>query len=305
MIFQHLKTSFVYLRRSPFQAMAAISVLGLTFFVATLIALLVYSSSQVLRDFETRPQVIAFLKKDAPTADGEALRDKLQNDTRLRDVKLVTKEEAVEIYKSATSDNPLLGELVSPSIFPASIEFSVTDLSFADKVIEEIKSETIVDNIGFTASLEGESSIDEVLTRLKSIAYYIRVGGLIAVAILAATSFLVLMVVISMRIQTRRSEIETLSLIGATRGFIRTPIIFEAINYAILGSIVGWIGALVLVLYSTPSILAYFGTIPVLPQDSLEFFGLLSLILLGEVIIALIIALMGSVAAVSRALGSK
>src|SRR5688572_6748548 len=122
MIIQHFKTSFQYIRRAPFQALAAIAVLSLTFFVGTLIALLVYSSNQVLRAFETRPQVIAFLKKDSLEEEFMALQQKLKSDERLHDVKLVSKEEALEIYKSATSDNPLLGELVSPSIFPASIE---------------------------------------------------------------------------------------------------------------------------------------------------------------------------------------
>ena len=58
----HINTSLRNIRRSPFQAMAAMSVLALTFFVTTLIAILVYSSSQVISYFETRPQIIAFLK---------------------------------------------------------------------------------------------------------------------------------------------------------------------------------------------------------------------------------------------------
>ena len=60
----HLKTARDHIRRAPFQALAAIFVLTLTFFVTTVLAVLVYSSGQVLRYFETRPQIIAFLKND-------------------------------------------------------------------------------------------------------------------------------------------------------------------------------------------------------------------------------------------------
>src|SRR3972149_7426680 len=125
----HFKVALDSIRRSPFQAIACISTLAVTFFVATIISVLVYSSSQILSYFETRPQVIAFLKSDASQEAINAFRNRLTSDQSLKDVRYVSKEDALSIYKNATSDNPLLGELVSPSIFPASLEFSVKDLS--------------------------------------------------------------------------------------------------------------------------------------------------------------------------------
>ena len=108
------------IRRTPFQAIAAVLVLAVTFFVATVIAVLIYSSAEVLSYFETRPQVIAFLKSDAKDTDIRILETKIRSDSRVKDVKFVSKEDALLIYKNATSDNPLLGQLVSPSIFPSS-----------------------------------------------------------------------------------------------------------------------------------------------------------------------------------------
>ncbi|KKU22827.1 MAG: hypothetical protein UX34_C0020G0001, partial [Candidatus Woesebacteria bacterium GW2011_GWF1_46_13] len=151
----HLKTALDYIKRSPFQALAALFVLTLTFFVGTILAVLVYSSANLLNYFETRPQIITFLKDEITPENVSALQNKLSADVRVKDVRYVSKEEALEIYKQATSDNPLLSELVSPTIFPASLEFSVTDLSFAQEVINEIKEEGIVDSVGFTASLGG------------------------------------------------------------------------------------------------------------------------------------------------------
>src|SRR6266404_4716225 len=111
----YIKTALSNIRRSPFQAVAAVMVLTVTFFVATVIALLIYSSAQVLNYFETRPQVIAFLKSDTAQSDIDKLQNKLKADSRVKDVKFVSKDQALTIYKSATSGNPLLGQLVSPS----------------------------------------------------------------------------------------------------------------------------------------------------------------------------------------------
>ena len=222
----HLKTALSYIRRSPFQAMAAVSVLSLTFFIATLLAVLIYASNQVLVHFETRPQVIAFLKDEATTEQITNLQRKLSGDERVGDISFVTKEEAFTIYKDATSDNPLLAELVSPSIFPASLEFSLKDLQYARQVVEEIKQEAIVESVGFTASIGGEDNLNDVVENLKTATLYIRIGGISLVAILTGASFLVLMVVIGLRITTRKNEIEILDLLGATGGFILAPLVF-------------------------------------------------------------------------------
>ena len=301
----HTKTAFDYIRRSPFQALAAVFVLAITFFVTTLLAVLVYSSNNVIRYFETRPQVIAFLKDEITTEQIANLQNKLIADERVKDVRYVSKEEALSIYKSATSDNPLLSELVSPSIFPASLEFSLKDLTQAQEIIDEVKTSEIVDQVGFTASLGGESNLEDVVERLKNIAYYLRVGGGIFVGLLITTSFLVLIIIIGMRMSIKKGEIEVLDLIGATPGFIRNPILIEALMYSLTGVIIGWLLNFILFLYLTPSIIGYFAEVPVLPRDTIELVGLFGIILGIEVVIGSFLALTGSMLAISRARKSK
>ncbi|MEK7536338.1 MAG: permease-like cell division protein FtsX [Patescibacteria group bacterium] len=298
----HTKTAIEAIKRSPFQAVSAIFVLALTFFVATTVSILVYSSSKALSYFETRPQIISFLKSETGSDAITALQNKLALDARVKDVKYVPKEEALEIYKKATEDNPLLAELVSPSIFPASLEFSVTDLKLAEEVINEIKNEAIVEQVGFTANIGGEKSLSDVVSRLKTISYYLRVGGIVFVGALAITSFLVLLVIISMRMTSRKGEIEILSLIGATPAFIRSPIVLEGVFYSLIGVISGWTLSFIFWLYVSPSLLSYFGSIPVLPKEPLSFFLLFAAILGTEIVIGFTIAITGSLIAVKRSL---
>jgi cell division transport system permease protein len=297
----HLKTAWNTMRRSPFQAMSAVFVLTLTFFVITVLSVLVFASSQVIKHFETRPQIIAFLTTEAKEEEIAGLQQKLVNDTRVKQVKYITKDEALKIYKEATSENPLLSELVSPSIFPASLEISLQDLSYAQEVIDQVKADPTVSDVGFTASLKGQSSLGDVVSRLRNVTWYLRVGGAALAIFLAGTSFLVLVVIIGMRMTSRRGEIEILKLIGATSGFIRNPIILEAIMYAVLGTLLGWVLAFMLVLYSTPSLLVYFKDIPILPKDTLHLFSLFGIILATELVISIFLALFGSTIALSRA----
>lgn len=297
----HLKTALDYIRRAPFQALSAIAVLTLTFFVATMVAVIAYSSGNLLKYFETRPQIIAFLKSEVSPEQVAALQNRLAADARVKDVRYVSKEEALSIYKKATSDNPLLSELVSPDIFPASLEFSLTNLSYAEETINEVKKEDIVDQVGFTASLGGESTLQDVVSRLKTLTWYLRLGGGVLVGMLGAVSFLVLIVIIGMRMATRKGEIEILNLIGATPGFIRSPIVLEALIYCFVGVFLGWLLAFLLWLYATPNIIAYFGDIPILPKATADFVALFGIILAGELGVGSALALIGSMLAVSRA----
>lgn len=297
----HLKTALKNIRRTPFQALAAIFVLFVTFFVSSVLIIFIYTSNQLLKYYETRPQIIVFLKDDAKEEDIGALKSQLDNDDRLKKVIYVTKEEALEIYKKATKDNPLLSELVSPSVFPASLEFSVTDLSYAEQVISEVKTKEIVDEVGYTASLGGEESLTDVVSRLRQIAYYIRLTGGIFIGFLLGTSLILMMVIIGMKMSTRRGEIEILDLIGAAPSFIRAPVFLEALIYTFVGVISGWFVSFLLVLYLAPSIDKYFDDIPILPSDILKLLGLFALVLAIEIVVGLMLSLAGSVLAVARA----
>ena len=295
------KSAITSIKRFPFQALAAIFLLTVTFLVVTILSVVSYSSSKVIKYFETRPQVIAFLKDTAVAGTISALQHKLQNDVRIKEVKYVSKEEALSIYKDATVDNPLLGELVNPSIFPASLEFSLSNLSYAQEVIEEVKKEGIVDSVGFTASLGGEKSLGDVVNRLRNITFYLKLGGGFFALLLVGTSFLVLVVTLGMRIASRRQEVEILNLIGAKKSFIKKPIIIESIIYVLVGVTLGWLITLIAILYVAPSAINYFGEIPILPRDPLMLFSLFGIILLAEAVTGILLATLGSNLALSRA----
>lgn len=297
----HLKTAWNNIRRSPFQAMAATFVLSVTFFVVTVLSILIYSFSEVIKYFETRPQVIAFVKEDASFEDLTVFQEKIQSDSRISAIKYVSKEDALKIYKEATSGEPLLSELVDPSIFPASYEVSITKLEYTQNVIDEISSEPIIDSVGYTAaSLKDPESLQLVIDKLKTATMYVRYGGGAFALFLTGTSFLVLMVIISMRMASRKNEVEILDLIGATPGFIRSPILIEGLFYAVFGTIIGWFMGFLLVLYATPHVIAYFKDIPLLPTDTTTLFGIFGVILGVELFISILLALVGTLIAVSR-----
>ncbi|MDO8452264.1 MAG: permease-like cell division protein FtsX [bacterium] len=297
---QHFDIAFKHIRRAPYQALAAIATMVFTFFVATVLAVLAYASTATLKYFETRPQVIAFLKDDITADQISSLQRKLEEDVRLKNVKYVTKDQALKIYKEATSDNPELSALVSPKVFPASLEFTVIDLSFTENVLKEIEGEPVIKQVVFTASLGDTKNYSEVIQNLQRVTYYIRVGGASILLFLLASSLLVLLVIIGMRISSRREEIEILQLIGATPGFIRMPFVIEGIFYSIGGAFVGWVTSSLLLIYLIPFASKYFGEITIFPESATGLLFLFGIILGAEILLGIILGTTGSLIAIKR-----
>lgn len=300
MLSVHFRTAIDYIRRFPFQALAAVLVFTITFFVTTVLLVLVYTSNNLIKSFETRPQIIAFLNKDADQTQVAEVQNKFKSDPRVKELVYISQEDAFEIYKGAGNYNPLLEELVNPSVFPASLEFSLSDLKYAEEVISELQTETVIDQVGFTANLGPEEELEIVVQRLRNISFYIRSigGGFVAFQIL--TSLIVLLVIISIRMTVRKPEIEILKLIGATNWFIKLPIVLESLFYTISGSVLGWIFGLLLFLYTSPSILSVASNLSILPTTTEGLLILFGPILAAELLIAIVLGLFGSLLAASR-----
>lgn len=300
---EHLKTALVQMRRSPYQALACILVLAYTFFVVSVIAFHAYAGQMTLNYLERQPQIIAFIKNNAETGQIESLKKELSSDPRVGgEVKYVSHEEAFEIFKGV-ADNPLITELAPPDIFSRSLEFSVTNLAYAQELITKLKSEKIIESVAFTGSLGGENAISEAIKRLERTINYIRTLGVIFIGFLVPTVVLILVVIIGMRIATRREEIDTLRLLGATPWFIRAPFVFEGIVYGAIGSFLGYMAGFLWFLYSVPTIKdysKYFGGIPIIPNDLNGIAILLGTLLISEILFAIFMGFLASIIALSR-----
>ncbi len=295
-----INTAAKHIRRAPYQALTAMLIMAMTFFVATLLVVLAYSTSTLLKHYETSPQVIAYLKANATSEQITTLESSLKSDNRVKNVNFVTREQAMNIYKQATAGNPLLSQYISPNVFPASLEFSIKDLNFAQGLIDEVAKDSVIDEVAFTASLGSSQNLSRVVERLTRISNYIRVGGAAALSFLLLSSLLVLLVIIGMRIASRRDEIGILQLIGATPGFIRGPFILEGIFYSTAGALTGWLLGFLTVLYASPAFASFFADIPFLPKDIFDLLTLLGAILGGELLLAIFLGTIGSLVAIRR-----
>ena len=252
------------IRRSPYQALVSITMVTVTFFVVYAFGFFVAGAHKVLTYFETQPQIIAFFELETPSESIAELQSKMEEQWYVDSVKIVTQEEALRIYQEENKADPLLLELVTADILPASIEVAATDLNSLVLVKNELEKATHVEDVVYQ---------QDIVETLSSWTQSVRVIGVVAIATLATISFLIIMIIIAIKAAHKRNTIKIMRFIGATPWYIKAPFVVEGIIYGFVGSLLGFGATMATLMYSAPWISAFLGEVSVFPIPT-EFLAL-------------------------------
>jgi cell division transport system permease protein len=276
-------------RRSPYQALAAFMVMFLTFLTLSVFILLALGSQQILSFYESKPQAIAFFKDGTSDSDIKAIQNALNQTGKITNFKYVSKEEALQIYRDRNKSNPMLLELVTANILPASLEISTQAPEDLKTVAAIVKKEPVVEEVIFP---------EDVIASLTQATGLIRVVGGSVTGFLIIFSTLLIVMIIGFKIRVKRDEIEIMKLLGASPWFIRLPYLLEGITYAVVGAILGWGVSLTVLWYFEPLLINNLGDIAqkILPVPWLTSLELLSV----NILLALMVGGAGSLMALRR-----
>ena len=286
------------IRRNPYQSASAALIMALTFFVTGIFIILALFSSSILSYFESKPQVTAFFtdKKDINSI--KNLEAALKATGKVTSTKFISKEEALAIYKE--KNDPLLLEMVTAEILPASLEVQATDPKFLPDINAILKGEPEVEEVIYQK---------ELVESLLSWTNNIRKIGIVVIGVLFFVSLLILTTIIGMKIALKKEEIDILTLVGATESYIKRPFILEGMVYGAIGTIFSWIILYGLVLYITPHLGNFLLGIPDLYIAAWGSYRIaiwpispsfMVLLLLVEIIAAITIGILGSTIALKR-----
>lgn len=281
------KTTWKHVRRSPYQALAAIMIMTLTFLAISVFTFLIYGSSRVISFFESKPQVTAFFKDEAKQQDIDSLKQSLLQTGTVANVKFVSKDQALQLYKEQNKNDPLLLELVTADILPSSLEISTVRLEDLGPVSEALKASPIVSEVVYQK---------DVVSSLTKWSNALRQIGIGLITLLATVSIILMATIIGFKISQKREEIEIMRLLSATNWYIRWPFLMEGIFYGVIGAVIGWSIASGVLLYVTPFLATFLQGIPLLPVSPLLLIELLGI----ELFVAVLLGTFSSFLAVLR-----
>ncbi len=250
-----LTTAWNHMRRSPYQAMAAILTMFLTLLLAGLFFLASTASYFVLQYFEGKPQITVYFQDKTGQESIQKLENELTATGKTASIKYISKDDALTIYREQNKNDPLLLEMVTADILPASLEVSATAPNFLSDLEPVIKNADGVEEVVYQRDV-----VETLIAWTNAIRW---VGGSLA-GLLAVDSILIVMTIIGMKIAIKKQEVEILNLVGASPWYIRAPFLLEGGLYGLFGAGIAMIIIAGLTLWLYPLLLAFLGVIPVI-----------------------------------------
>lgn len=219
---------------SPFTSIMTISVLAIAISLAGSFYLMVVNVQQLTNHLETSTQISLFLKEGVSDAGAKKMADTIKGNPKIRQVRLINKEQGLEEFKtysgfgsavSALQSNPL------PIVIEVLPKNSLTDKKELEALQLEFQQNPDVD----IAQLDMQW-----LERLQSI---VAVGGRAATLLNVLFGFAVLFITantIRLELHSRREEVIIAKLVGATHAFIRRPFLYTGAWIGFISGIVAW-----------------------------------------------------------------
>jgi len=252
------------IKRTPYQSLAIFLILFFTLFLSTIIFISLTFFYSFLNYVETRPQVTVYFQNKAASSQIFKLRDELNNSGKVLSMKYISKDDAYKIYKDLNKDNPLLLEMVTADILPASLEIYAKKPVFLPEIAEYLKKQSGVDEVIFQK---------DIVNQLVTITNVLRIASILFFGFLMFMTIVILIVITSFKIALKKEEIRLLQLLGATNNYIRSPFIKEAAFFGMTSSVISFAIIALVIVYFNPFLVGYLRGITSLGLN-LHFFQL-------------------------------
>lgn len=123
--------SIKHILRNPWDSITAILVMTLTVFVTSALGVMLFSSDKMLAYLENRLEVTAFFSENTTEDYILAIKQELEVQSEaigVEQVRYISQDEALEIFKRQNQNNPETLEFVTADILPASLSVSARAL---------------------------------------------------------------------------------------------------------------------------------------------------------------------------------
>ncbi len=227
-----LSRAVTNIRQNVFVNVVTIGTITLALLIVSLFLLIFVNLESAAENWSERVQVTVYFDKELSSQDQSAFRDKITALSGVSRVSYVTREEALKRFKSRLRGQETLLEGVRPEILPTSFEIALKR-THRDTISVESFVTTLKRIPGITEVQYGE----EWVRRFNSFLNFIRLLGALLGGFLVIAVIFIVSNTIKLTIYSRRDELEVMSLVGATRFFIKAPFLLEGLIQGMTGSV--------------------------------------------------------------------
>ena len=256
-------------RRLRSSYLSVIVSIALVLFLVGLLGFIVLKTNSITKHFKEKVAITVFLNDNAKDSDVETLRAELKREEYAKTVTYISKEEAAKIYSEDIGENFL--EFLGENPLKNAIDILLKSEFVTPEIMAGIEKKLVL------RSIVSEVTYDKPLIELLSK----NINRLSFWMLLFSALFTLIAVVlingsIRLSVYSKRFTIKTMQMVGATKGFIRNPFIWQSVKLGIIGALVSIVGLVVFISYLNKNIpeLELFSDINML---AMVFFGIIGL----------------------------
>jgi cell division transport system permease protein len=207
---------------SPATSAIAIATIGVSLVLVGAFALLAWNMEELLRGVGDELRVSAYLEEGLDARRQEELAATARTVEGVAEVRIVSKEEALERFRTGVGRGGDFLEGLEENPLPASLEITLEPASRSAEGMQAV-----------VGSLTGLPGIDDLGSGQEWVEGYLRAIALVRGVgiglgvILALAALLIVANTIRLAVLARRDELEILALVGASRAFVATPFLLE------------------------------------------------------------------------------
>jgi len=210
-------TSF---RRNGLMSIAAVSTLLVTLLAVGAGFLAGMNLTHLAQTLDAQVEVVAYLTDGLPAVDGRQLRQTIAALPDVATVRFVSRADALKRLQARLGATAAFADLAETNPLQDLLEIRIVDPSRVEGVVASI------------ARLRGVAEVSyggQVVERLTALTRGVRLIAGAIVAVLGAVAIIIVVNTIRLTVIARRTEIEIMELVGATRWFIRWPFVIEGV----------------------------------------------------------------------------
>lgn len=222
--FREVKTSIRL--NSLINLFSTISI-GLMLFILGMVISGWWMSNHLIEVISQEAEINVFWDENLPESEIIRLSEQVEQLDGVRLVRIVSEQEAYDRMAEILGNEAKVLEVFDSNPFSPYMEINI-DLD---------KTGAILDRLNRLSGVEYVRDNQEVLDRLQGMVRLLGVLGYLGLTAVAITTLIIVSHIIKLSIHSRKNEIYTLEILGASKGFIAFPFLVEGITIALMGSL--------------------------------------------------------------------
>ncbi|MEO1334422.1 MAG: permease-like cell division protein FtsX, partial [Myxococcota bacterium] len=215
--------------RSPGLTILAVGTVGTALAVLAIFAAIIQVVSSVADELGQDVEISAYIQR-AAEFDMPRQADEVAGWDEVAGVRVLTSSQAMATFRESLGPDAVILDGLPEDVLPPSLEVQLARRQWAAEEVQAIATRLLaldaVEDVRY-----GQEDIQRLTTMLR----VIRLAAAILGSALVLATVLIVSNTIRLTVYARRDEIAIMSLVGATRWFIRAPFLLEGALSGLLG----------------------------------------------------------------------